>query len=130
GGSRPAQSRPARPAGTAPGHRPRGPGRCDARGAIRRDDGGSRRRDRGCPDESTDIHAHGCRAAARAGPAGMVHPAEGGLRYPPGRETVSREAGRGKAKMTTFRLGINTCFAVKRWPDPESWVAVVRDLGL
>ena len=32
--------------------------------------------------------------------------------------------------MTTFRLGINTCFAVKRWPDPESWLAVVSDLGL
>jgi D-erythrulose 1-phosphate 3-epimerase len=30
-----------------------------------------------------------------------------------------------------FRLGINTCFAVKRWPRPEDWAAVVRnDLGL
>ncbi len=29
------------------------------------------------------------------------------------------------------RLGINTCFAVKRWPRPEDWVPVVRDrLGL
>jgi sugar phosphate isomerase/epimerase len=28
-------------------------------------------------------------------------------------------------------LGINTCFAVKRWPRPEDWAAVVRnDLGL
>lgn len=33
--------------------------------------------------------------------------------------------------MTTFRLGINTCFAVKRWPAPREWTAVVRDeLGL
>jgi D-erythrulose 1-phosphate 3-epimerase len=33
--------------------------------------------------------------------------------------------------MTTFRLGINTCFAVKRWPRPSQWAAVVRDeLGL
>jgi sugar phosphate isomerase/epimerase len=33
--------------------------------------------------------------------------------------------------MTTFELGINTCFAVKRWPTPASWAAVVRDdLGL
>jgi sugar phosphate isomerase/epimerase len=33
--------------------------------------------------------------------------------------------------MTTFRLGINTCFAVKRWPRPSAWAAVVRDeLGL
>src|SRR5260221_1394046 len=33
--------------------------------------------------------------------------------------------------MTTFRLGINTCFAVKRWPRPSDWAAVVRDeLGL
>jgi sugar phosphate isomerase/epimerase len=30
-----------------------------------------------------------------------------------------------------FRLGINTCFAVKRWPRPEDWAAVVRNhLGL
>lgn len=33
--------------------------------------------------------------------------------------------------MTRFRLGINTCFAVKRWPRPSDWAAVVRDeLGL
>jgi len=31
----------------------------------------------------------------------------------------------------TYRLGINTCFAVKRWPQPERWAALVRDeLGL
>jgi sugar phosphate isomerase/epimerase len=29
------------------------------------------------------------------------------------------------------RLGINTCFALKRWPRPDDWAAVVRDdLGL
>ena len=29
------------------------------------------------------------------------------------------------------RLGINTCFAVKRWPRPEDWARIVRDdLGL
>ena len=33
--------------------------------------------------------------------------------------------------MITYRLGINTCFAVKRWPQPERWAALVRDeLGL
>ena len=33
--------------------------------------------------------------------------------------------------MATYRLGINTCFAVKRWPQPERWAALVRDeLGL
>ena len=33
--------------------------------------------------------------------------------------------------MTTYRLGINTCFAVKRWPQPERWATLVRDeLGL
>ena len=33
--------------------------------------------------------------------------------------------------MTSYRLGINTCFAVKRWPQPERWAALVRDdLGL
>ncbi len=29
--------------------------------------------------------------------------------------------------MTTYRLGINTCFAVKRWPQPERWATLVRD---
>ena len=33
--------------------------------------------------------------------------------------------------MTRFRLGINTCFALKRWPRPEDWAAVIsNDLGL
>lgn len=28
-------------------------------------------------------------------------------------------------------LGLNTCFAVKRWPEPERWMAIVREtLGL
>jgi D-erythrulose 1-phosphate 3-epimerase len=31
---------------------------------------------------------------------------------------------------TTFRLGINTCFAVKRWPEPGAWSAIVAELGL
>ena len=30
-----------------------------------------------------------------------------------------------------YTLGINTCFAVKRWPEPERWAAIVADeLGL
>ena len=29
------------------------------------------------------------------------------------------------------RLGINTCFAVKRWPRPRDWAPIVRwQLGL
>lgn len=33
--------------------------------------------------------------------------------------------------MTRLSLGINTCFAVKRWPEPADWAAVVADeLGL
>jgi sugar phosphate isomerase/epimerase len=33
--------------------------------------------------------------------------------------------------LSRYRLGINTCFAVKRWPEPERWTEVVRDrLGL
>jgi len=33
--------------------------------------------------------------------------------------------------MTSYRLGVNTCFAVKRWPQPERWARLVRDdLGL
>jgi sugar phosphate isomerase/epimerase len=31
----------------------------------------------------------------------------------------------------TFALGINTCFAVKRWPRPDEWAQIVTDeLGL
>jgi sugar phosphate isomerase/epimerase len=31
----------------------------------------------------------------------------------------------------TFELGINTCFAVKRWPRPDEWAQIVADeLGL
>lgn len=29
--------------------------------------------------------------------------------------------------MTAFHLGINTCFAVKRWPRPRDWAAVIAD---
>ncbi|HZU68330.1 MAG TPA: TIM barrel protein [Ktedonobacteraceae bacterium] len=33
--------------------------------------------------------------------------------------------------MSRIHLGINTCFAVKRWPEPEQWVRIVHDeLGL
>ncbi|HEU0000380.1 MAG TPA: TIM barrel protein [Ktedonobacteraceae bacterium] len=33
--------------------------------------------------------------------------------------------------MSRLHLGINTCFAVKRWPEPEQWVRIVKDeLGL
>lgn len=33
--------------------------------------------------------------------------------------------------MPTIHLGINTCFAVKRWPEPERWIHLVKDeLGL
>jgi sugar phosphate isomerase/epimerase len=29
--------------------------------------------------------------------------------------------------MTTWKLGINTCFAVKRWPQPSDWAKIVRE---
>ena len=33
--------------------------------------------------------------------------------------------------MSRLHLGINVCFAVKRWPEPEQWVRIVKDeLGL
>ena len=28
--------------------------------------------------------------------------------------------------MTLFTLGINNCFAVKRWPEPERWADIIR----
>src|SRR5260221_11373844 len=32
--------------------------------------------------------------------------------------------------MPHLHLGINTCFAVKRWPEPEQWLTIVeQDLG-
>lgn len=32
---------------------------------------------------------------------------------------------------TRLRLGINTCFATKRWPEPQRWASIVADhLGL
>jgi sugar phosphate isomerase/epimerase len=33
--------------------------------------------------------------------------------------------------MPRLHLGINTCFAVKRWPEPEQWLSIIKDdLGL
>ena len=33
--------------------------------------------------------------------------------------------------MPRLHLGINTCFAVKRWPEPEQWLSIVKEeLGL
>jgi sugar phosphate isomerase/epimerase len=33
--------------------------------------------------------------------------------------------------MSRLHLGINNCFAVKRWPEPEQWVRIVKhELGL
>lgn len=33
--------------------------------------------------------------------------------------------------MAHLHLGINTCFAVKRWPEPERWLTIVKEeLGL
>jgi len=29
--------------------------------------------------------------------------------------------------MTAYRLGVNTCFAVKRWPDPPSWASLCAE---
>jgi sugar phosphate isomerase/epimerase len=29
-----------------------------------------------------------------------------------------------------YTLGINTAFAVKRWPEPERWAALIADLGV
>ena len=33
--------------------------------------------------------------------------------------------------MTQFSLGINNCFAVKRWPEPDAWARLIaNELGL
>ena len=33
--------------------------------------------------------------------------------------------------MTRYTLGVNNCFAVKRWPEPDAWATIVRDaMGL
>ena len=28
--------------------------------------------------------------------------------------------------MSRLHLGINTCFAVKRWPEPQQWVRIIK----
>ena len=43
---------------------------------------------------------------------------------PAGAPALVRTTG---ADMTSYRLGINTCFAVKRWPQPDRWARLVRD---
>jgi hypothetical protein len=32
--------------------------------------------------------------------------------------------------MPHLHLGINTCFAVKRWPGPEQWLTIVKNVYL
>src|SRR5579862_7850467 len=32
--------------------------------------------------------------------------------------------------MAAITFGANTCFAVKRWPEPEAWSRVVREAGV
>ena len=32
--------------------------------------------------------------------------------------------------MPSLTFGLNACYAVKRWPEPEAWSAVARDLGV
>jgi len=37
----------------------------------------------------------------------------------------------GEVKMAKIKLGINNCFAVKRWPEPEEWCKIIgKELGL
>jgi len=45
--------------------------------------------------------------------------------------TEGTPAACGGEDVNTYRLGINTCTAVKRWPQPGRWATLVRDeLGL
>jgi sugar phosphate isomerase/epimerase len=38
---------------------------------------------------------------------------------------------KGRTYMARLHLGINTCFAVKRWPEPQQWLSMVKEeLGL
>ena len=30
--------------------------------------------------------------------------------------------------MTRIKLGVNNCFAIKRWPEPEEWCRIVREI--
>ena len=32
--------------------------------------------------------------------------------------------------MASVRFGLNTCFAVKRWPEPDEWARIAADLGV
>ena len=47
------------------------------------------------------------------------------------RAGCARLSSGGTTEPMRLQLGINTCFAVKRWPLPEDWAPIVRDqLGL
>ncbi len=39
-------------------------------------------------------------------------------------------ARRPASEIPAITFGINTCFAVKRWPQPEAWTQIAVDLGL
>jgi sugar phosphate isomerase/epimerase len=54
-----------------------------------------------------------------------VGPNAAGRRYA---LTDARRLKDGGVPVVSF--GINTCFAVKRWPEAEEWTAIVADLGL
>ena len=43
------------------------------------------------------------------------------------RDLVAASVVRRRDRLMLLRLGINTCFAVKRWPRPDDWAPIVAD---
>src|SRR5262249_41155788 len=96
-------------------------------GDVRR----SRRGDRGARRPGARAGADAGWHARRSCPVRVVRANAWCRSGAPAGGCAGKPDGDGIGAMTAFRLGINTCFAVKRWPRPSDWAAVVRDeLGL
>ena len=68
------------------------------------------------------------RAVRRPGPGDRARPGDGAYddAFERPRSRRPRWCGRHRRRrLMQLRLGINTCFAVKRWPRPEDWAPIV-----
>src|SRR3954468_18266289 len=84
---------------------------------------------RGRDGDRSGIGTRGSLRAGSARPRGAARPLRMVERGPRLRHRAHPDPGR--CAMTSYRLGINTCFAVKRWPRPEEWARIPADeLGL
>lgn len=43
---------------------------------------------------------------------------------------MTSENEQGRFDVPSIKFGLNTCFAVKRWPEPAEWTRIVKELGV